>query len=116
MQFMGFNYDEKSYFSDRHEDEQNKEDRKKCIKKYFDFEKRMYRWVQIKEELPKKYKEEEEGLLKNIYYEYLKNNVKMREYHVDTYHKFNNFNKTMSVRSDPNSRPIMIIGQDESCF
>ena len=40
----------------------------------------------------------------------------MREYHVDTYHKFQNFNKTMSVQSDPNSRPIMLIGQDESCF
>ena len=40
----------------------------------------------------------------------------MREYHIDTYHKFSHMTTTMSVRYPPNSRPVMIVGQDESCF
>jgi len=45
-----------------------------------------------------------------------KNNETMREYHIDTYHKFRCMTPTMSVRCPPNSRPVMIVGQDESCF
>ena len=48
-------------------------------------------------------------LLRNSYYEYEKNDIKMREYHIDTYHKFKEMTPTMSVRCPPNSRPVMIV-------
>jgi len=102
--------DKKNYFSDRHEDPNNKEDRKKFIKKYFEMEKRTYRWVQIREDTAKMFEEDkDEPLLRNIFYEYKKNNVTMREYHIDTYHKFNNFKPSISVRYPDNSRPVMHI-------
>ncbi len=58
--------------------------------------------------------QEEMPLLRNSYYEYEKNDMKMREYHIDTYHKFRDMIPTMSVRCPPNSCPVMIIGQDKS--
>ena len=58
----------------------------------------------------KKYEEEKERpLLKNLFDEYKKNET-MHEYHIDTYHKFSELTPTMSIRSDHNSHPIMIIG------
>ena len=72
MRFMNFSYNErkKSYFSDRHEDKNNKDDRKIFIKKNFNIEKRTYQWIQITEESAKKYeRDEDEPLLKNSFYE-----------------------------------------------
>ena len=40
----------------------------------------------------------------------------MREYHVDTYRRFQEHCPTVSVRCQSNSRPVIMIGQDESCF
>ena len=34
---------------------------------------------------------------------------KMREYHIDTYHKFTEFTPTMSMRSGPNSHPLLLL-------
>ncbi len=61
--------------------------------------------------------EKEEELLQNIYYEYEdKDGKNMREYHVDSYEKFSSYPLTLSVRRNPQLRPIIIIGQDESVF
>ena len=46
---------------------------KKYIKKYFNIEKRIYRWIQITEKSAKKYEQDEdEPLLKKSFYEYAK--------------------------------------------
>ena len=40
----------------------------------------------------------------------------MREYHVDTYRRFQEHCPTVSVRCPSNYRPVIMIGQDESFF
>ena len=53
MRHLGFPYDKrrKSYFSDEYENDENTQDQRKFIKKYFDYEKRTYQWVQVPEDI-----------------------------------------------------------------
>ena len=89
---------------------------KKFIKEYLEYELYSYLWVQLSED-DAKILEKEEELLQNIYYKYEdKDGKNMREYHVDSYEKFSSYPLTLSVRRNPQLRPIIIIGQDESVF
>ena len=45
---------QKSYFSDKHENEENVSYRKKFVHEYFETELNMYRWVHLKEDIAKK--------------------------------------------------------------
>ena len=76
---MGFSYDEhqKSYFTDRHEDEGNRDYQKIHIEKYTNLEQQTYQCFQISK-----------GPAKNLRY-------KMREYHINIYHRFVGFTPTM---------------------
>ena len=77
---LGFEYKErkKSYFSDKHESDENIKYCKIFIEKYFNLELNTYRWVHIREDTAKKM-EENEGLLK-IYHEFVnEQNINMRE-------------------------------------
>ena len=119
MKHFGFTYykRQKSYLSDKHEDEENVTSRKKITKTYFRLETCTYRWVQIDEDLAKEMENDElKSLAKNICYEYEINNRKMREYHVDSQPDFQAMNHAMSVRCSPNAKQLVILGQDESCF
>ena len=119
MRHFGFSYDKrrKCYFSDKHENSENVEFRKKSTKEYFKYELRTYRWVQVPGELAMTMESDsEQPLVKNIYYEYVNENKKMREYHVDAHPMFNTLYLKMSVRCHPTEKQLIIIGQDESCF
>ena len=54
-------------------------------------------------------------LLENIYDEFEVNNIKMRQYHIDTHPIFSNLVPKLSIYNT-HSKPLMIIGQDESVF
>jgi len=61
----------------------------------------------------------EDKLLENTFIEYEENNENMREYHVDTHPIFmsDQYEKNISTRRDPAlTRPLMMIGQDETVF
>ena len=61
--------------------------------------------------------EKEEDLIENVYYKYKDTNGNsMREYHVDSFETFSSYPLTLSVWRNPQLRPIIIIGQDESVF
>ena len=114
---LGFKFDErkKTYYTDKHESEENRVYRKKFIDEYLQYELYTYVWVQLEESVANIF-EKEENLLENMYFEYKENDKIMREYHVDSHEKFSNLQLTLSVRRNPQLRPIIIVGQDESVF
>ena len=80
-------------------------------------EKRAHRWVHIVEEEAKRLEQDEDNpLLANVYHEFVKENRKYREYHVDTHPEFEKLDPKVSIRCPPNTRPLILIGQDESCL
>jgi len=88
MHYLGYTFDErkKCYFTDRHEDVENVTYRKKFVKKYFEYEKRAFRWVHITEEKAKILENDKDvRLIKNMYDDYEENHIKMRQYHIDTH-------------------------------
>ena len=107
MRDLGFSYDErrKTCFSDKDENKENVQYRQKFIKKYFEYEKRTYRWVQVPEEWAVAMEnDEEETLAKNTFYEYESENKKMREYHIDTHPLLQIFEPKMSVRCESTAK------------
>ena len=134
---LGFKYCEhkKSYCTDRHEDQENKDDRGVFSSTHFEYERRAHRWIQITAEEAKKLEEEEQDnkkkrrLLKHIAHEYIvvkpdRTVIEMREYHVDSHPAFatyvleenKKFGGNLSVQKLAHERPILIIGQDESIY
>ena len=65
-------------------------------------------------------KDNNQQLLENIFFELQdKNGNKMREYHVDTHPVFRDktkYKKELLIRRNPSTRPMMMVGQDESVF
>ena len=119
LSYVGFNFDErkKTYFTDKHESEENIKYREQFIEKYFLYELNAYRWIQLDEEQAMELeKDEKHRLLCHIYYEYEDDNVKKREYHVDSHESLHDMKPTLSVRHNLLSRPLIILGQDESVF
>ena len=113
----GFKYCDKlkNYFCDRHEDESNVKYRKEFIEDYLKHEKRTYRWVHIEEHVAIELEKKKE-ILEDIGVKFEKNNKQFREYHVDTHPMFALLPKKTSFQVQPTTRPLMIIGQDESVF
>ena len=105
----------KNYFCDRYEDESNVEYRKEFIEDYLNHEKRMYHWVHVEEHVAIELEKKTE-LVEDIGIKFDKNKKKFREYHVDTHPMFASLEKHMSIQVQPATRPLMIIGQDESVF
>ena len=125
LHILGYKYrpNKKCYYTDKHEDPGNVSDRKKFICNYSKYELRSYVWCQISEEVAVGLENNEEVNLSKAFYEYRNDKGKMmREYHVDVHPYLKNYihNKEMggdlSVRKPPNTRPVIVIGQDESVF
>ena len=123
MKQLGFKYEvrKKSYYVDNHDSQENVLYRNKFIDRYFDYELRCYRWYSI----PKTKKNEmvQNGdLLDELGYEYEKDGINMVEYHVDDHVSFQEtcsslpYGGNLSIRKDPNLKPLMINGQDEVIF
>ena len=113
LNYLGFRFKKrtKTYFNDKHEDPSIIIERITFIKKYLRYELNSFLWVQLTEE------EGERMQLLDAYYAYEKNNIKMREYHIDTLHnKQLTSIPCLSVRKPLHVRPLIIVGQDESAF
>ena len=120
MRQMGFKYEprKKCYYVDTHNKPENVEYRRNFIKRYAEYELRSYRWISIEEwEYNKMVKNKE--LQKGMGYRYVKDKITYYECHVDCHEKFQErcailpFGGQLSVRKDPNKKPIMMLGQDE---
>ena len=91
----------------------------RSLPKYFKYELRTYRWVQLKEE--KAIELENSVQLPKAFYAYEREGEAMREYHVDTHKDLINFvhskcySGDLSVRIGIN-RPVLLVGQDETTF
>ncbi len=112
--------DKKNHYCDKHEEKSNVEYRKLFSKTYFQHEKNTYQWVHLEEsEAIDLEKDEDMNLLENTFIKFEENDKKMREYHVDTHPIFmtNKYEKKLSIRRHPTlTRPLMMIGQDETVF
>ena len=123
MQKLGFNYHprKKCYYVDSHESEDNIKYQKSFISCYFKYELRAYRGYSTT-------KEEKDKLVRlgevdeNVGYHYKKDGVDMVEFHVDDHILFQSrcdslpYGGNLSVRKPPNTKPLMILGQDECIF
>ena len=70
----------------------------------------MHLWVHISNDEAKRM-EEERCLLHGICYRV---DDSMLEYHIDMHPEFQMMEPRLSVRMPPNTRPIIIVGQDET--
>ena len=123
MRILGFKYESRKrcYYVDGHEKPETKTYRKKFIVRYFDHEKLMHRWIQMK--LTEKEKlEEEEGIELAYGHRYKDpiSDVAMVEFHVDDHHSFQDnmnsstpFGGNLSVRRPREKKPVVCFGQDE---
>jgi hypothetical protein len=130
LQLMGYKYDENRccYYTDGHEREDIVKDRNKLfLVEYFKLERRAHRWVQFTEEKANELEEtlSKPPLQKNVSYSYITaDDVRMREYHLDTSKAFGDFvsanNKQyggdLSARLRIDERPDLLVWQDESTF
>jgi hypothetical protein len=124
MSLLRFKYEprKKCYYVDGHEKPETKAYRKKFIKRYFQYERLMHRWIQM--ELTDKLKlEEEEGIELAHGYHYVdpESQVRMVELHVDDHHAFQDkmnltsrFGGKLSVQKQAEEKPIICFGQDEA--
>ena len=123
MQRLGYKYSEtkKCYYVDGHEKPETKAYRKKFVKRYFESEKLMHRWIQITL-TAKVTLEEEEGIeiAHGYHYTDQTTNLQMVEFHVDDHHTFQDdmnqntqFGGNLSVRKPLDKKPVICFGQDE---
>jgi hypothetical protein len=92
LQFLEFKYDEvkRCYYTDGHQRSDALYDQEeRFLPKYFKYELRIYRWVQLKEE--KAIELENSVQLPKAFYAYEREGEAMREYHVDTHKHLINF-------------------------
>ena len=121
---LGFKYQtrRKGYYVDGHERPATVTYRKIFVTRYLNYEMRMHRWIQIP--LSESTEMVESGkLIKDSGYKYVDGTgIEMVEYHVDTLDDFQiRMNKTkyggnLSIRKDPNDKPLIIFGHDECIF
>ena len=121
---LGFLYSErrKCYYVDNHEHPENKKYRRTFLKRYFEYELRAHRWIQI----PKMeaIAMVERGQICNGQgYKYIVNELTMVEFHVDDSIIFQDrmeqttkFGGNLSVRKPVDKKPLFIIGQDKCIF
>ena len=123
LKMLGYKYvaSKKCYFTDRHEYPKNIKDREVFIHLYLNYETNAYLWVHMKEDVAILLENDQNINLAKVYHSYVgADGVPMREYHVDIHPHLYSFvhNQKMggdlSVRRNEGSRPVIIIGQDES--
>ena len=112
IQYFGYKWCDrkKSYYSDKHESEENISARIEFINKHRQYERDAHLWVQIPI-AQASYLEANHGLLPNTAaycYE------GFREYHIDTHPSFQAMVPGLSVRKPMDVRPKIIMGQDET--
>ena len=126
---LGFSYDtrKKSFFVDGHE-RPNVVCRRNefCLLYLSKLEPKTHRWIQVPKETVETWKTEKKISDDTRGYHYHStDNVEMVEYHVDDYDLlhgvaeemgFGAFGGNLSVRKPPDSKPLMIFGQDESVY
>ena len=123
MEKLGFKYQHhrKCYYVDSHESPENVKYRSLFVDRYFQYELRSHRWISIKKEERDKFIKigqlgEESG------YEYEKDDKIYYEYHVDDNQIFHDwcshlpYGGHLSIRMPYNTKPLMILGQDECIF
>ena len=123
MQLLGFKYEprKKCYYVDNHEKPENVIYRKGYIHRYFQYELRAHRWIQIKEIRYLKLVQDGE-LMEDSGYKYEDNNEVFYEFHVDSHPLFfdecitTTYGGHLSVRKPENERKVMMFGQDECIF
>ena len=114
MKFLLFKWDErrKTYYSDKHESEENVRAREEFTKKYMEYEKKSHVWIQLtKEQKEKLENDAKDPLLPNISYQVDEDTF---EFHIDSHPSFYDMEPQLSVRMPENVRPVIIAGQDES--
>jgi hypothetical protein len=124
LKLLGFRYEprRKGYYVDGHEKPETISYRNKYVQRYLQYERRMYRWIQISAEESEK--KVQQGLVpRNSGYRYKNSHgVDMVEYHVDSSKLFQDdadketrFGGHLSVRIEMD-KPLIIFGHDESIF
>jgi hypothetical protein len=91
MRLLGFKYEprQKCYHVDGHEKPETKAYRKKFVKRYFKYERFLYRWIQIEKTEKLKLEEEEAiELAHGRHYLDPEMQASMVEFHVDDHHSF----------------------------
>jgi hypothetical protein len=127
LRLLGFSYCEnkKCYYTDGHERADNVRYRIQFIKKYFEYEFRTYRWIQISDEDAIRLESlKKNPLRKGLGLSYSDEAGKaMREYHIDCHDALKEFvndeylpfGANLSVVNFPEGeRPLIFVGQDES--
>ena len=123
MLHLGFKYEtrKKCYYVDNHENPQIIQYRNEFISRYFNYERRCFRWISITAQERSKMIEDDMLDTKSGY-KYTHNGTAMFEYHVDDHIIFQErcsrlpYGGNLSIRKDPNVKPLMILGQDECIF
>jgi hypothetical protein len=131
LRLLGFEYKirRKCYYTDGHEKEENVRYRLDFIAKYFNFELRTYRWVQLKEEDAIALEElDKKPHAKDLARKQFTSadGSRMREYHIDCHEEqlikyVSDENQIihgadLSIDLPEGARPLLIIGQDELVF
>ena len=124
MHALGFEYcnRKKTYYVDGHERPDNVAYRKEYIKRYFKYERRCFRWIQLPMSEVEELEKEDEFFKRSQGYEYTQNGQTLYEFHVDDHPTFHDrcrhliFGGHLSVRKRSGEKPIIMIGQDESIF
>ena len=116
IKYLHFSYSDrrKTYYSDKHEAEENVSARKAFIPKYFENEKRVMLWVRLTNE--------EVEVLENDPVTPLLPDVGHRigdthkEFHIDCHPSFLPRERFLAARIKPDARELIILGQDESVY
>jgi hypothetical protein len=123
MNLLGFKYSpvKKCYYVDSHEKPENVHYRSQFLERYMRYELCAHRWIQIP--IARYDTMVEMGQLSELSgFKYDKGGSTLVELHVDDHYIFqdecNNlpYGGHLSVRKPPTSRPLILIGQDESIF
>jgi hypothetical protein len=121
LRLMGFKYctQKKGYFVDGHEKPATVAYRANFISRYFEYERRTHRWVQLPESQALDL-QERKMVLKNTGFRYkdaLDN--EWVEFHVDDFNQSEEIHELggrLSVRFPTNVKPLIILGHDECIF
>ena len=116
LQCLGFKHCDrrKSYYNDKHESAENVSERKKFCEIYFKMELRTKRWVRLtNEDVEQLENDETDPILPGLGYRVSDTHA---EYHIDCHPKLASKEPSYSARMPPNVRPMIICGQDESCY
>jgi hypothetical protein len=122
---LGFKYEarKKSYYVDNHEKPDTVAYRRHFIKRYLEYENRMFRWVQLSLEEVEEMEESSE-CDKGLGYRYSdsESGKRMVEFHVDEHPSFQDrvsttkYGGNLSVRKPSQVKPLICFGQDECIF